>query len=227
MDYEHQPANHIAFRLADTVLLPAALAATRLRPDGRDTQASGASTTGSRRSSTSGTSAPIRRSWRPSASTGAPRPWSSSPARRRRGRSTTGPTTRSSPRPCGLSARRRRRVAWCSPAVPSSAAELIALGLPNLVIPERAVDARSLMHASDLVIGAGGTMTREGALLGVPTVSVFSGPDPGGRPLARAARESCGASRTLRTFRRCGAARPSRAIRESCGPGAIGWSVSS
>ena len=34
------------------------------------------------------------------------------------------------------------------------------------------------MHASDLVLGAGGTMTREGALLGVPTLSLFAGRTP-------------------------------------------------
>ena len=40
MDYEHQPANQIAFRLAGTVLLPAALAGDEARPDGRDARAS-------------------------------------------------------------------------------------------------------------------------------------------------------------------------------------------
>ena len=34
------------------------------------------------------------------------------------------------------------------------------------------------MYAADLVIGAGGTMTREAALLGVPTFSVFAGKSP-------------------------------------------------
>jgi uncharacterized protein len=53
--------------------------------------------------------------------------------------------------------------------------ELAQLRLQNLSLPERAVDARSLLHAADLVIGAGGTMTREAALLGVPTVSIFAG----------------------------------------------------
>ena len=53
-----------------------------------------------------------------------------------------------------------------------------ALGLPNVVLPEHAIDSRSLMYAADLVIGAGGTMTREAALLGVPTVSVFAGRTP-------------------------------------------------
>jgi predicted glycosyltransferase len=50
-----------------------------------------------------------------------------------------------------------------------------ALGAPNIVVPSEAVDSRSLMHAADLVIGAGGTMTREAALLDVPTFSVFAG----------------------------------------------------
>ena len=40
------------------------------------------------------------------------------------------------------------------------------------------MDARSLLYAADLVLGAGGTMTREAALLGVPTVSLFAGPTP-------------------------------------------------
>jgi predicted glycosyltransferase len=38
-----------------------------------------------------------------------------------------------------------------------------------------AVDGRNLLAASDLVVGAGGTMTREAALLHVPTYSLFSG----------------------------------------------------
>lgn len=52
------------------------------------------------------------------------------------------------------------------------------LALPNCHVPGAAVDSRSLMRAADLVIGAGGTMTREGALLGVPTFSVFAGATP-------------------------------------------------
>jgi uncharacterized protein len=52
------------------------------------------------------------------------------------------------------------------------------LGVPNLFVPRRAVDSRSLMHAADLVLGAGGTMTREAALLGVPTLSLFAGQTP-------------------------------------------------
>ncbi len=55
---------------------------------------------------------------------------------------------------------------------------IAGLGLPNCVTPDHAVDSRSLLYAADLVIGAGGTMTREAALLGVPTFSVFAGRSP-------------------------------------------------
>jgi uncharacterized protein len=53
------------------------------------------------------------------------------------------------------------------------------LGLPNCTVPRTAIDSRSLMYEADLVLGAGGTMTREAALLGVPTVSLFAGQAPG------------------------------------------------
>jgi hypothetical protein len=56
---------------------------------------------------------------------------------------------------------------------------LAAIGGGRLIVPETAVDSRSLMGAADLVVGAGGTMTREAALLGVPTLTLF-----GGRPAA-------------------------------------------
>src|SRR4029453_16316040 len=55
---------------------------------------------------------------------------------------------------------------------------ITTLDLRNAVIPAAAVDSRSLMYAADLVLGAGGTMTREAALLGVPTLSVFGGSQP-------------------------------------------------
>jgi predicted glycosyltransferase len=42
-------------------------------------------------------------------------------------------------------------------------------------IPERAVDGSSLLAAADLVIGGGGTMNRESAVLGIPTYTVFAG----------------------------------------------------
>lgn len=48
-------------------------------------------------------------------------------------------------------------------------------GLPQVVIPATAIDAPSLVGHADLMIGGGGTMTRESALLGTPTYTVFAG----------------------------------------------------
>jgi predicted glycosyltransferase len=49
------------------------------------------------------------------------------------------------------------------------------LELPSLVIPDRAVDAQSLIALSDLVVSAGGTMNREAAALGVPVYTTYGG----------------------------------------------------
>jgi predicted glycosyltransferase len=48
-------------------------------------------------------------------------------------------------------------------------------GRDNIVIPALPLDTLSLLACADLVIGAGGTMTREAALLGTPTYTVFAG----------------------------------------------------
>ena len=49
------------------------------------------------------------------------------------------------------------------------------LELPSLIIPERAMDAQSLIALSDLVVSAGGTMNREAAALGVPVWTTYGG----------------------------------------------------
>ena len=54
-------------------------------------------------------------------------------------------------------------------------AEIAARRLPSLVVPEHAVDAQSLIAASDLVVSAGGTMNREAVALGVPVYTTFGG----------------------------------------------------
>ena len=50
-----------------------------------------------------------------------------------------------------------------------------ALRLPSLLVPERAVDALSLVALADLVVSAGGTMNREAVALGTPVYTIFSG----------------------------------------------------
>ena len=42
-------------------------------------------------------------------------------------------------------------------------------------MPERAVDALSLVALADLVVSAGGTMNREAVALGTPVYTTFSG----------------------------------------------------
>jgi uncharacterized protein len=49
-----------------------------------------------------------------------------------------------------------------------------ALGL-GAIVPERAVDGRSLVAFADLLVSAGGTMNREAAVLGTPVWSIFEG----------------------------------------------------
>lgn len=43
----------------------------------------------------------------------------------------------------------------------------------NVIVPQRVVDSASLLSYSALFVGAGGTMTAEAALLGVPSISCY------------------------------------------------------
>jgi uncharacterized protein len=59
------------------------------------------------------------------------------------------------------------------PRVAAQRAEL--RDVPGFVVPERAIDAQSLIACADLVISAGGTMNREAVALGVPVYTTFEG----------------------------------------------------
>jgi predicted glycosyltransferase len=61
------------------------------------------------------------------------------------------------------------------PRTADQAADVRSRALPSLVVPERAVDAQSLIAFSDLVVSAGGTMNREAVALGVPVYTTFRG----------------------------------------------------
>jgi predicted glycosyltransferase len=56
------------------------------------------------------------------------------------------------------------------PRTPAQRAEL-----DGFIVPERAVDAQSLVAYADLVISAGGTMNREAVALGTPAWTTFEG----------------------------------------------------
>jgi uncharacterized protein len=59
------------------------------------------------------------------------------------------------------------------PRTPEQRAELERHG--GFIVPERAIDAQSLIACADVVVSAGGTMNREAVALGTPVYTVFEG----------------------------------------------------
>lgn len=58
--------------------------------------------------------------------------------------------------------------------LPRTPAQRAALGT-GFIVPERAIDAQSLIAYADLVVSAGGTMNREAVALGTPVWTTFQG----------------------------------------------------
>jgi predicted glycosyltransferase len=58
---------------------------------------------------------------------------------------------------------------------PKQRTDIRALGLERVIVPDRAVDGRSLVAFADALVSAGGTMNREAAVLGTPVWSIFEG----------------------------------------------------
>jgi predicted glycosyltransferase len=56
------------------------------------------------------------------------------------------------------------------PRIPEQRAQL-----DGFIVPERAIDAQSLIAYADLVVSAGGTMNREAVALGTPVWTTFEG----------------------------------------------------
>jgi uncharacterized protein len=178
MDYEHQPSNHLAFRLASTILLPEALPLEAVARQGA-TRAKARFYPGLKEEITLEGFEPERDileqigvERQAGVAVVVTRPPPSRAIYHRHGNDLYLDALRV------LGAQAHVRIV----ALPRHIEQrklLGGLGLGNLTIPDRAVDARSLMYAADLVIGAGGTMTREAAVLGTPTFTAF-----GGRPAA-------------------------------------------
>ena len=59
--------------------------------------------------------------------------------------------------------------------LPRTAQQRAELRGGGFVVPERAIDAQSLIAFADLVVSAGGTMTREAVALGTPGGTMFQG----------------------------------------------------
>jgi hypothetical protein len=173
-DYEHNPSNHLAWRLAQTVLLPTALAGCPVRRQGA-----------ARRKTRfyPGLKEELYLA-----------DFERDPAVVERlgiARHPDGPLVVARPAPdravyhpsdnplfveCVRAVAADPRAAVVVlPRYPEQRRALAELRLSRCFIPEHAVDTRSLMSEADLMIGAGGTMTREAALMGVPTLSLFAG----------------------------------------------------
>jgi uncharacterized protein len=61
------------------------------------------------------------------------------------------------------------------PRTPAQRSYVEGLSLPSVIVPERTVEAQSLVALADLVVSAGGTMNREAVALGTPVYTTYGG----------------------------------------------------
>ena len=61
------------------------------------------------------------------------------------------------------------------PRTDAQRAEYEKESLANVIMPRAALDGANLIAAADLIVSAGGTMNREAAALGVPAASIYAG----------------------------------------------------
>ena len=170
MDYDHQPANHLSFRLADRVIVPAAFPSEALRRFGA----------GARR---------VRRysGFKEELYLADLDPDQAVLAELRLDPGHVIAVLR--PPPDGALYHRLDNTRFdelLAEAVGTDGIQPVVLPrtrdqfhryeqVEGVTVPGRAIDARSLLAYADLTIGAGGTMNRESALLGTPTYTVFAG----------------------------------------------------
>jgi predicted glycosyltransferase len=170
MDYEHQPANHVSFRLARRVIIPTVFPSSALRRYGaRESKA-------------------IRyRGFKEQLYLSHFRP--NKKVVDELGLHSEKVIVVMRPAPEGALYHRmannhfdelleagRRRPDTQVVLLPRNAEDSSRYGaLDEVIVPPRPIDALSLLAYADMTIGAGGTMTRESALLGTPTYSVFLG----------------------------------------------------
>ena len=175
MDYEHQPANHLAFRLASRVIVPRAFPAAELRRFGASMR---------KVKRYDGTKEDVYLA-----------DFASDPAfpetLHRLG--VAGEDVLVVARPPArealyhrfenklfdellmrLSSRQDVKIILL-PRSDTQRADYGVRKFANLVMPRAALDGANLIAAADLVVSAGGTMNREAAALGVPAASVYAG----------------------------------------------------
>jgi predicted glycosyltransferase len=175
MDYEHQPANHLAFRLASHVIVPRAFPAAELRKYGASTR---------KVKRYQGTKEDVYLAdFVPD----------SAFAETLRRLGVAGEDVLVVARPPAREALYHRfenelfdeLLAYLSsrdevklillPRSDAQREDFAARESPNMIMPREALDGSNLIAHADLVISAGGTMNREAAALGVPAASVYAG----------------------------------------------------
>lgn len=176
MDFEYQPANHLAFRLARTIVIPQVMPLQQLRRQGA-TPRKIVRYNGLKEALYVGDFEPDREIL---SKVGlSPRPETVVVLRT--------PPTRAVYHPSANPLFIDALQTLCDePGVacvaltrhPEQIAMIEHLKLDNCIVPRTAIDSRSLMYEADVMIGAGGTMTREAALMGIPTWTMFAGRTP-------------------------------------------------
>src|SRR6185503_537019 len=172
MDYEHQPANHLAFRLASRIIVPTSFPAERLRMFG--------ARTGKVRRYHGTKEDVYLADFKPDPAFGA----------QLCELGVNPDNTLVLMRPPAHDALYHRfqntlfdealRMLLANESVqvillPRNDAQRAAYATERLIIPAAPLDGANLIAASDLVISAGGTINREAAALGVPAASVYAG----------------------------------------------------
>src|SRR5438309_508527 len=175
MDYEHQPANHLAFRLASRVIVPRAFPAKELRKYGASTRKV-RRYDGTKEDTYLADFTPDPRFPEALRKLGVAseevlvvaRP----PAREalyHRFENELFDELMSH-----LSSRPEVKIILL-PRSDAQRAEYESRKFSNVIMPRSALDGANLIAAADLVVSAGGTMNREAAALGVPAVSIYAG----------------------------------------------------
>ena len=175
MDYEHQPANHLAFRLASRVIVPRAFPAAELKKYGASTR---------KVKRYEGTKEDVY------LADFVPDPkFSETLLGLGVATSDVLVVVRPPAREAlyhrfenelfdklleNLSAREAVKIILL-PRSDAQRAEYSSRKLAGLIMPRTALDGANLIAAADLVVSAGGTMNREAAALGVPAVSIYAG----------------------------------------------------
>ena len=172
MDYEHQPANHLAFRLASRIIVPASFPATRLRAFGAR-------------------AGKVRR-YRGTKEDVYLADFQADPAFGAKlcelGINTDNTLVLMRP-PAHDALYHRFQNTLFDEALalllakekvqvillPRNEAQRVAYARERLIIPATPLDGANLIAASDLAISAGGTINREAAALGVPAASMYAG----------------------------------------------------